>query len=312
MDRALNITVCVLTFRRPDGLAKLLEALQRQVHQPHRAYELSVLVVDNDAARSAQATVDKYRASPAYSVHYVVEPRQGIPLARNRALDSAPPATDLVCFIDDDEWPVETWIDSMLAVRERTGADGVYGPVEPVYPPDAPAWFVRSGVFERKRNADGARIGYAASNNVMMDLRFVRSQRLRFEEKMRFTGGSDYLFFARAVKRGMRIHWAEEALVYDIVPSSRLTWNWVLRRQFRLGNTFAIGDAIDGGWRRAAYRLLYGAGRMGLGALMLPAMLVSPHWGMRALTHLLRGAGAVSGALGYSFKEYSPARLRGA
>jgi hypothetical protein len=33
---------------------------------------------------------------------------------------------------------------------------------------------------------------------------------------------------------------------------------------------------------------------------------------MRALTHLLRGAGAVSGSLGRAYEEYAPARLRGA
>ena len=111
MDRALNITVCILTFRRPDGLAKLLETLLRQLHEPSRPYALTVLVVDNDAAGSAGAIVDRYRDSSAYELVYVVEPRQGIPLARNRALDSAPAGTDLVVFIDDDEWPVDTWID---------------------------------------------------------------------------------------------------------------------------------------------------------------------------------------------------------
>lgn len=127
---------------------------------------------------------------------------------------------------------------------------------------------------------------------------------------MRFTGGSDYRFFHQAVRRGLRIRWAEQALVYDIVPPGRLTWKWVLQRQFRLGNTFAVSDSIDGDWRRRTWRLGYGLARTALGAMMLPALLVSPYWGMRAVAHLMRGAGAVGGILGLAHEEYAPARLR--
>jgi glycosyltransferase involved in cell wall biosynthesis len=310
-SRALRIAVCVLTYKRSDGLSKLLDALGRQVHDAARPYALSAVVVDNDASASARAIAKSYAGGPAFELIYVVEPNQGIPLARNRALVSVPPDTDLVCFIDDDEWPVDNWLDAMLAVYLSTDADCVYGPVAPVYPSDPPEFFIKSRVFERKRNRDGAQIGYAASNNVMIDYRFVREHELRFEEKMRFTGGTDYRFFYLAVKKGMRIFWAENALVYDIIPESRMTWKWVLQRQFRLGNTFAVTDAMDGSLGRRAYRLAYGACRVGLGVAMLPALLISPYWGMRSLTHILRGAGAISGILGHSYQEYAPARLRG-
>lgn len=309
--RALRIAVCVLTYKRADGLSKLLDAMGRQVHDAARPYTLSVVVVDNDANASARGIAEAYQGGTAFDLIYVVEPNQGIPLARNRALVSVPPDTDLICFIDDDEWPVDNWLDAMLSVRASTDADCVYGPVEPVYPSHPPAFFIKSRVFERKRNRDGAQIGYAASNNVMIDYRFVREHELRFEEKMRFTGGTDYRFFYQATRKGMKIFWAEHALVYDIIPQSRMTWKWVLQRQFRLGNTFAVTDAMDGSLGRRAYRLAYGASRVGLGVVMLPALLISPYWGMRSLTHILRGAGAISGILGHAYQEYAPARLSG-
>ncbi|HHY50828.1 MAG TPA: glycosyltransferase family 2 protein [Alphaproteobacteria bacterium] len=312
MSDTLAIAVCVLTFRRPEGLAKLLGALARQRHSAERPYRLTVVVIDNDPAGTAREPIASYPGTDAFDLVYVHEPQQGIPFARNCALRSVPEGTDLVCFIDDDEWPADAWLDAMLEVRALTGADCVYGPVEPVYPPNPPRWFVDARLFERRRHKDRARIGHAASNNVMIDLQFVRAQRLRFEERMRFTGGSDYLFFAQAVRKGLRIHWAERALVYDVVPLSRMTWKWVLQRQFRLGNTFAVSDLVAGGLGRRAYRLGYGIARCGLGIVMLPALAVSPYWGMRALTHLLRGAGAVSGVLGHAFEEYAPARLRDA
>jgi glycosyltransferase involved in cell wall biosynthesis len=309
--REFHIVVAVLTFRRPDGIGKLLEVLRAQVHNPERPFRLTVLVVDNDAAGSARTTVVGFADAGAYRLIYVVEPEQGIPLARNRAIDTAPADTDLFCFLDDDEWPVDGWLDAMLAVRERTGADCIYGPVEPVYPADPPHFFVRSRVFDRRRNRDGARIGYAASNNVMIDYRYMQAHGLRFDERMRFTGGTDYLFFNQAVRGGMKICWADAALVYDMIPAGRMTWKWLLQRQYRLGNTFAVRDTLYGTSGEKLRRLVYGAARTCLGVAMLPALVVSPRWGMRALTHVFRGAGMVSGMLGHAYQEYAPGRLDG-
>ncbi|MBX4873567.1 glycosyltransferase [Rhizobium bangladeshense] len=302
----LNIAVGVLTYRRLDGIAKLLDVMTRQTRDPARPYHLTMVIVDNDAAGSARATVEDFGQTGAYDLIYVVEPNQGIPFARNRALDSAPAGTDLFCFLDDDEWPVDGWLDAMLETREKNRADCVYGPVQPVYPENPPEYFIKARVFERKKNKDGQRISYAASNNVMFDYPLIRSWNLRFEEKMRFTGGTDYLFFNQAIRRGMQVFWADEALVYDIVPASRMTWKWVLQRQYRLGNTFAVSEVLHGNLKRRLYRAAYGATRVMLGLAMLPAIVISPYWGMRALTHVLRGAGMVNGILGHAYQEYKP------
>ncbi|MBB3351021.1 glycosyltransferase involved in cell wall biosynthesis [Rhizobium sp. BK049] len=302
----LNIAVGVLTYRRLDGIAKLLDVMTRQTRHPARPYHLTMVIVDNDAAGSARATVEGFGQTGAYDLIYVVESNQGIPFARNRALDSAPAGTDLFCFLDDDEWPVDGWLDAMLETREKNRADCVYGPVQPVYPDNPPEYFIKARVFERKKNRDGQRISYAASNNVMFDYPLIRSWNLRFEEKMRFTGGTDYLFFNQAIRRGMQVFWADKALVYDIVPASRMTWKWVLQRQYRLGNTFAVSEVLHGNVKRRLYRAAYGATRVMLGLAMLPTILVSPYWGMRALTHVLRGAGMVNGILGHAYQEYKP------
>ncbi|NEJ74829.1 glycosyltransferase [Rhizobium phaseoli] len=302
----LKIAVGVLTYRRLDGIAKLLDVMTRQIRHPARPFHLTMVIVDNDAAGSAKATVESFGQTGAYDLIYVVEQNQGIPFARNRALDSAPPGTDLFCFLDDDEWPVDGWLDAMLETRQKNRADCVYGPVQPVYPKNPPEYFIKARVFERKKNVDGQRIGYAASNNVMFDYPLIRSWNLRFEEKMRFTGGTDYLFFNQAIRRGMQVFWADKALVYDIVPANRMTWKWVLQRQYRLGNTFAVSEVLHGNLKRRIYRAAYGATRVVLGLVMLPAILISPYWGMRALTHVLRGAGMVNGILGHAYQEYKP------
>lgn len=311
LSAPVRITLGVLTFRRPEGIDKLLRVLRDQHRDPARPWELSVVVVDNDAAGSSRDTVMAHAGHADYALHYVVEPEQGIPIARNRAMDSAPEGTELFCFLDDDEWPVDGWLDAMLRTRAETGADCVYGPIEPVFEGPVDDWLQRSRLYDRKRYREGQRLDFAASNNVMFDLARFRELDLRFDARMRFTGGSDYLFFNQAVRRGIRIHWCDAALVYDMFPVSRLTMRWQRQRQYRLGNTFAVATRIEGTAGEKAKQLARGVARMALGAAMSPAMLVSPYWGGRAMVHLLRGAGLTIGILGHSYQEYAPRKLKG-
>lgn len=307
----VNITVAALTYRRPEGLRKLLEALTQLRQSPERPYTLNVVIIDNDKAASARPIIDGFAENPAYRLIYVVEERQGIPMARNRAMDEAPPETDLFVFVDDDEWPVEDWLDAMLATRAATGAPIIHGPVEPVYAPEGNQYFTRTHVFADRRHPEGTAIGYAASNNVMMDLAAIRAAGLRFDERMRFSGGSDFLFFDQAIRRGLKICWSEAAMVYDIIPASRMTWKWAAQRQFRLGNTFAVASRIQDGTADRLKLAAKGVARVGLGAAMLPALAVSPYYGWRGIAHVLRGAGIVNGLFGQVYNEYAPERLGG-
>ena len=80
----------------------------------------------------------------------------------------------------------------------------------------------------------------------------------------------------------------------------------MLARQFRTGNTYGIHDRLEGGAVRFARRLATGIARIGLGTLMLPTLPFSPRLGGRALAHILRGAGMVSGLFGAVYEEYRP------
>lgn len=306
----IHIAVIVITYRRPQGLAKLLEALQRQqCCAPERHFRLTAVVVDNDAAGSAGATAEPFRASPTMAIHYIIEPKQGIPLARNAGIAAVPEDAEFFCFIDDDEWPDVTWIDALLQTQRATGADCVLGAVIPVYPETAPQWLVKSRIFESWQFPDQAPLQEAASNNVFISNAFIRRTGHRFDERMRMTGGSDYLFFRQAVAHGMRIVWSAAAPVYEDVPMSRLTWRWIVQRQYRLGNTFSVSERLVGTPRGLAKWVLKGIARTGLGFAMLPALLFSPYYGMRAVVHLLRGIGTVAGAFGHAHREYSPKGL---
>jgi hypothetical protein len=108
---------------------------------------------------------------------------------------------------------------------------------------------------------------------------------------------------------GLTIRWADAALVYDSIPRDRLSWSWIIRRQYRLGNTYAVSERILGRRHLLIRRSIVGLARIGVGILMLPLLAASPSYGMRGASHLLRGAGMLVGLMGHSLEEYSPGRL---
>lgn len=303
------VTVAVVTYRRPEGLRRLLGALAGQLRRDERPYALKVLVVDNDAVGSSRPIVDEARLGGQMRIDYVIEPELGIPFARNHALHAASPDTDVLAFVDDDEWPCEYWLDELLKVRANSGADCVWGPVAPDYEQPAARFFVRAGVFERLRLRDGARLPIAATNNVMFDWRFVIRHGIEFDVRMRFCGGSDLRFFMLNQRKGMKIAWSDRAIVHEVVPRHRMTWGWIVRRQYRIGNNFARCDTLDGGWFRYARCLVIGLALIATGVVIGPVGLVSSKWMMKSLFFILNGAGMIGEICGRGLDEYAPAHM---
>lgn len=308
----MKVAVVVITYKRPEGLTKLLSRLQQQNLSGTPVADLQIIVVDNDPTGSAAQIVTaaaERNPVPAIRMTYLIEPRPGIPFARNRGMRHALADADYFAFIDDDEYPTPSWIRSLLAVAIEFYSDAVQGPVVPIYPDGTPDWIQSSRVFEGWRYADRSQIGEAATNNVLLRSDFLRRHPIEFDVRMQASGGSDYRFFRQCMGAGMVINWSSKAIVFEDIPRSRTSLGWMVRRQIRLGNTFAV----DAGLSRRLPRILslyaVGVARAIVGVAALPLFVVSSRLGTSAAMHVLRGIGIVSGLHGYRHEEYDKIRL---
>jgi hypothetical protein len=93
-----GLTVVICTRDRPAGLRATLASLQRQTDQ-----DFGILIVDNGSAPAGPGGLPDLPR-----VTYLVEPRQGLARARNRALRAVD--TALVAWIDDDETADPDWV----------------------------------------------------------------------------------------------------------------------------------------------------------------------------------------------------------
>ncbi|WP_240916059.1 glycosyltransferase family 2 protein [Sanguibacter sp. HDW7] len=302
---AARITVGILTFRRPEGLASTLPLVLEQVAQVPGA---EVLVVDNDSEPSARDVVDRLREA-GDPVRYVHEPEPGIVAGRNRALDEA--TGDVLIFLDDDERPSPGWLDAMLGAHERFGGAGVVGPVLGEIEGELDPWIAAGRFFERKRYPTGTVLPLAGTGNLLLDLPSVREHGTRFDDAFRVSGGSDTAFTSELTAAGGRLFWCDEAAVLDVVPAERATRRWVLRRAFRSGNSrvrVAVHQAPStvAQLGRRARGASAGVVRIGGGALRAAVGTVArrPGHQARGVRTAARGAGMVAAAFGGVYEEY--------
>jgi succinoglycan biosynthesis protein ExoM len=263
-----------------------------------------VVIVDNDPDGSAASVVDGWRAAMPWPIEYSVEAQRGIPHARNRAVELAA-GCDAIAFVDDDEVPEPAWLVELLRVRATTGASVVTGPVVPELEGEPAAWL--APFFERPRFADGALIGYARTSNVLIDLDALPDDGPPFAPKLALTGGTDTHLFIRMVDRGAVIAWADHAVVHEAMPASRVNVAWLLRREYRRGNTLSLclRDLHDS-WPARGKRVARAVVEVGRGALDVVTAVVRGRAAvLRGAQRVMLAAGMVTGLLNVRYDEYA-------
>ena len=221
------VSICVATYRRPRGLARLLESLD--VLELPAGVEVETIVVDNDAEESARSVVAGC-ASGGAPVAYRVEPRRNIAHARNRAVEVA--RGRWLAFIDDDEQAEPRWLAAYLELAARMGADAFFGPVLTRLEAIATPWLDTETFYTRPRHATGTAIdrGEARTGNAFVAAKVFDGR--RFDPAFGASGGEDAELFAHV---GAPLLWCDEARVVEFVPPERHRPAWLLRRAFSGG-----------------------------------------------------------------------------
>jgi succinoglycan biosynthesis protein ExoM len=296
----VDVSICIASYRRRAGLARLLASLARM--KVPDGVTVEVVAVDNDPA-SDPADAPAPDAAGGIPMRWLREPRRNVAYARNLAVANA--RGRWIAFVDDDEAVDEGWLS---AYWERAGegeCDGYFGPVLPQLDTWYTPWLDLS-FYERRRFVSGTRI---TSDGAHTGNAFVRSALFRdacFDPAFGQSGGEDTALFRRLNARGARFEWCDEAIVHETVPASSHRPGWLLRRAFRGGCVHAqieqeLGRVPS---RSAAVTTAVAAA----GALLAGAAASLIFGRARALRTLLPAAvqaGKAWGHLGGAFLEFA-------
>ena len=245
-----HIAVCICTFKRPELLRRLLNKLGGQ--ETKGKFTFSIVVVDNDHAESAKRVIEEFMAASPTRVTYCVEPRQSIALARNKAIANA--EGDFIAFVDDDEFPIPSWLLTLFEACHQYKVDGVLGPVKPHYDQAPPAWVIKGKFHERETYPTGFVIDWrkGRTGNVLLRRQVFEGCEQPFNPE--FRTGEDQEFFHRVIEKGHVFIWCNEAVAYEVVPPIRWKRTFMLRKALLRG---AIEPQTPGfGFRNVAKSLI--------------------------------------------------------
>jgi glucosyl-dolichyl phosphate glucuronosyltransferase len=132
----MGISVTIQTYNRADELRRTLTGLSKLDTRGAPPYE--VLVVDNNSQDDTAHVVGDFHSEFGGHLRYVLEPRQGLSHARNRAV--AESRYEIVAFLDDDVEVASSWLRNLAAAYESGDHAAIGGPAHLAYPGERPGW----------------------------------------------------------------------------------------------------------------------------------------------------------------------------
>jgi succinoglycan biosynthesis protein ExoM len=303
----LGLTVATLTRRRPKMLSALLESLAELTPPPD--CEIRFLVVENDVEPVSRDVIDALGGHlPAGPLDYVLEPRIGIPCARNRAVREAIELGHrLVAFIDDDEVVACDWLERFIRGYRLSRAMLLGGPHGLAEPQTDLSWVqarIHQGLSRQYRKKaeraaslaglDGTPDVNIVTNNWLGETAIFSKHGIWFDEKMRFTGGTDAKFSSEVKQAGLPTAWVADAMVYEVIPPERLTFGYQFRRARDQSNT-AFRQKINCG-SSSRWRIALSLPPKLLGSALQAVLLLPTNGG--TLFDLARTLGWIFGRLG--------------
>jgi GT2 family glycosyltransferase len=273
---------------------------------------VDVVVIDNDPEGSARELCESAREWFPFDLHYAIEKRRGIPQARNAALAVAMPFADFVVFTDDDAEPDAGWLAELLRVQGLYQADVVGGPSRPRFFEKPPSWIQEGGFLDAEQRVTGTLMDTAATGNVLVRCEVLQKMDRLFDERFSLHGGTDTEFFRRVAGAGHCMVWAQDAIVYECFPASRMTLRWLLTRTYRISNgrgglALRKLEGLTGAkvFTNGLKCLARGGVYLAIAIALRQGVVAQVH----ALLKLASGVGWLTGLMGLRYREY--ARVHG-
>ena len=187
----------------------------------------------------------------------------------------------------------------------------MFGPVIPLYHPQTANWIRQGGFFDRARFVTGTLINErnARTSNALVRAESLMSIVGPFDISFGRTGGEDSLLFRDLQAKGCHFVWCDEASVSEFVPAERTNLMWLLRRSFRIGQTWIRAELYRLPMQDRVIRGSYLCVRAGMQLLVsltcalfwLPVSRTrAVHWMRTSVTQV----GKLTGLTNFQYKAY--------
>jgi len=299
-----EVVIAIPTFRRPQGLEKLLRALEKL----ETGAMVSVVVGDNDANKHEGFDVcERVKTGYRWPLEAIIVSQRGIAQNRNALVERALQNTraEFIAMVDDDEWPVAHWLDHLLAVQRQTNADAVAGAVLREFETRPGRLAIHCDGISEARGKTGVAHEIDSTANVLIRRSCFDSDS-RFDPEFALTGGEDRDFFTRLALEGKRFAWSDEAVVYAYVPTSRSSLAWSLKRAYRAGNSdMRVMLKYGLNFAQMTREIVKIAGAVITAPFAFVLFIADAARSANAIRRAFRAAGKVAAFFGRHYNEYA-------
>jgi len=245
-----NISVIIPTLNRADYLLKALSSLLNQ-SIPLNSFE--ILVIDNGSTDSTRQVVEVFiSANKSHSIRYIYEPEPGLLSGRHRGALEA--KGDILVFTDDDIEATPNWLSSIASSFEDNDVHIVGGPTLPKFEIPLPEWMIPYCIFkqnsltycaylslqdlgDQKQEIDPSNVwglNYAIRKETLFDLGGFHPDCIP-KHLQHFQGDGETGLSMSIKELGYKALYHPSAMVYHLIPSSRLTVEYFESRFFYQG-----------------------------------------------------------------------------
>jgi len=250
-----NIIIGIPTFKRPVSLERLLYSIASQ-EMPDNV-DVSVVVADNEGNDGAGLKVVGLTESKFRSLKIEAFPvlDRGLTHVRNFILNLAfkQRKCDALIMVDDDEYVGDSWLLNLVNCWRQSGSVIVGGRVIADFVEQRPEWTKGQSLYWDRKKSSGRVNLIHGSGNCLISKDMFRLGDFLFDHRFSLSGGEDKDFFTRIKLAGGDFFYCNEAIVYEVIDSSRSTKSWAYKRAFRIGATDQVIDNLhnDARWSRA-------------------------------------------------------------
>jgi glucosyl-dolichyl phosphate glucuronosyltransferase len=230
----IAISAIIPTLNRSDGLRRALESLRDQTLPPDK-YE--IIVVDNGSTDDTQKLVAEFMnaESPGAAARFIREERLGHHFARHAGIRVARGA--ILAFIDDDAIADPRWLEALIDAFKDRKAGCVGGKIKPVWEVEPPEWV---------RSYGASSFGGLNLGDELVELKTpnIYGSNFSIRKSLFFTvhgfnpdsigdfwfGDGETGLLLKVLQAGWKIIYTPEAVVWHVIPASRMTLAYLKRR----------------------------------------------------------------------------------
>jgi hypothetical protein len=205
------------------------------------------------------------------------------------------PAVKFVALLSCGGRPPKNWLSSVMAAQDEFDADFVIGPVKAVFDESPPDWMVAGGFFDRCGIRRGPIRRLPAADNLLMRAEIVRSCLPQVFSKAD-PEEIEWMDFAyRMEALGSVSIWANEAVVFNAVPKSRMNEEWIINSEHTKAYATARAQSrYQAGRLGGAFRRLRAFGLLLAGGVLYGIGRIARSSALRARLMLARARGAIA------------------